>query len=500
MIPDKNTPVANPTWYSDIRFLFTQTDIDHMGKQGLDLTGYDVVKDNAGGIYGQVSTGNMPPKNSWPAAWVTTFLNWMTNDFPKGTNVTLFSAAVVGTLASPAKRNRKDINSLTDPEVGLLKKAYTGIMAKDPADPNSFFAQAGHHWLPSPTHCQHHVPGYNPWHRAYLVGVENALRSVPGCENITLPYWDITTPFPEVLKSAPFDKYVLPQDIGQGFTKGYATTRYDYATIQQKLSDFGVADNIANAVKKADWEDFHGLLAGAPNNAIIAAHDSAHVSIGNTMAQPEIAAFDPVFFFFHANWDRLFWQWQKKMQATNLNGLLSTINKTTDMPSYQIFTVPVLEKLVPFPLSTLQVVDLAGSLDVDYADPKVPAPVLTMMPKKSLFVAASQDFSIQADRVNVRVQGVNRMKIPGSFIVHLLQDGKTIASTAFFQPNEVSKCENCVANPVVHFDFNLPLEQASKGKLSVWVEPVDKSFVGDRFPEKLMAKPTVNVQLLLSTE
>jgi hypothetical protein len=39
----------------DIRFLFTDTDIDHMKPRGLDLTSYDAVENYAGNIYGQVS-------------------------------------------------------------------------------------------------------------------------------------------------------------------------------------------------------------------------------------------------------------------------------------------------------------------------------------------------------------------------------------------------------------------------------------------------------------
>lgn len=80
-------PVSNPTWYGDIRNMFTQTDIDHMKGQGLDLTSYDEVKNSAGGIYGQVAAGNMPPGAPWTQDQVNTFLNWMTNDYPKGTPV-----------------------------------------------------------------------------------------------------------------------------------------------------------------------------------------------------------------------------------------------------------------------------------------------------------------------------------------------------------------------------------------------------------------------------
>lgn len=510
MPPSNSTPVSNPTWYSDIRQLFTSTDIDHMGKQGLDLTSYDDVKNSAGGIYGQVSAGNMPPKpNNWPAAWVTTFLNWMTNDFPKGTASSPTSPGAGATAAtspgSAATRIRKDVTTLSATELATLKTAFSGIMALGVADPNSYFVQTGYHWLPAGNlYCQHHVPGYNPWHRAYLLSFENALRSVPGCANVTLPYWDITQPFPEVLKTPPFDQYQLPTAVGPGFPQGYVTQRFPYPQIQQNLGMFDVAGDIGRALTRTDWEDFHGLLAGAANNTIIAAHDSGHGAIGPTMAQQSVAAFDPVFWFFHANWDRLFWQWQKKMGATTLNGLLTTINKTADPQSYQIFTVPVLENLPPFTakspeLTTVLTIDSATGLGVDYQDP-TPSVLSTLVTKTQRSVFASETFAVRGDRVNVRVQGLNRLKIPGSFSVHLLKDDRAIASRFFFQPNDVDKCETCVKNATVHFDFDLPLAAVSNGHLSVSVEPFDKSVVGPRFPNRLMGNPTVDVRLLMSTE
>jgi tyrosinase len=44
------------------------------------------------------------------------------------------------------------------------------------------------------------------------------------------------------------------------------------------------------------------------------------------------------------------------------------------------------------------------------------------------------------------------------------------------------------------------LADVSNGQLEVAVEPIDKSFVGDRFPAKLMGNPTITVQLLVKTE
>lgn len=497
-------PVANPTWYDPIRQMFTSTDVDHMSAMGLDLTSYDEVRASAGPIYGQVSMGSMPPDNPWSQDMVTTFLNWMSNGYPKGSPDPA-QVAVLGTTAPTASRIRKDITTLDDAELGLLKQAFAGIMAKDVSGPNSYFVQAGYHWFPAPLYCQHHVPAYYPWHRAYMLSFENALRSVPGCEHVTLPYWDITQPFPDVLKAAPFDSYTLPQDIGGGFDKGYVTQRFDYAKIAALLKTYDVTNQIERAMTKTDWEDFHGYWSGAPFNTIVAAHDGGHGAIGPTMANQSVAAFDPVFWFFHANWDRLWWEWQKAMSATDLNGLLSTIDKVEDKNSYDIFTVPPLQPLEPFTslplnLKTVDIIDSVGSLDVDYDAPAVQTAPLAFTAKRSRVASLAQAVSVDPQRVTVSVDGLRRLKIPGSFKVHLFKDSALLATRFMFQPNEVEKCETCVKNPLAHFDFDLPIADVSGGKLRVEVEPVDTSMVGKRFPTKLMGKPTISVHIPVQTE
>ena len=503
---DTTAPIANPTWYGNIRQMFDAVDIAHMANQGLDLTSYDQVVASAGAIYGQVAAGTMPPGQPWSQDMVQTFLNWMTNGYPKGspTPDQAVPSLAAASARSTATRVRQDIETLSADQLDLLKKAFEGIIAKDPSDPNSYFVQAGYHWLPAPLYCLHHVPGYNPWHRAYMFSFENALRSVPGCENVTLPYWDITKPFPEVLKAPPFDKYTLPQDIGQGFNKGYVTQRFDYAEIQQNLLTYSVVDDLQRALTKTDWEDFHGFWSGAPYNTIIAAHDGGHGSIGPTMANQSVAAYDPVFWFFHANWDRLWWEWQKKMGATGLNGLLSTINKATDPQSYQIFTVPVLQALAPFTtlpinLDSVKVIDSVGSLDVDYATVQGEASPAAFALKTSRSAPIERGVSVDPQRVTVTVDGVNRLKIPGSFKVHLFKDGQWLASRFLFQPNEPETCETCVKNAIAHFDFDLPLQEVSGGELRAEVEPVDTSFVGARFPTRLMGQPKISVHLPVQT-
>ena len=120
--PSRTAPVANPTWYGDIRYMFTDTDDAHMGHQGLDLTSYDAVVASANGIYGQVSAGNMPPGSPWPAAWTQTFLNWMITNYPKGTDTSaggkIAAAGLAGAPGTAATRIRKDINGLNPTEQG----------------------------------------------------------------------------------------------------------------------------------------------------------------------------------------------------------------------------------------------------------------------------------------------------------------------------------------------------------------------------------------------
>lgn len=495
--------ISNPTWYGDIRHMFNTTDIDHMRSQGLDLTDYNVVKNNANGIYGQVAAGNMPPGAPWSADWVQTFLNWMINGYPKGiATPSQLNFAVTGLTAkaSKATRIRKEISTLSNAELSDLKKAFAGIMAKGITDENGYFSLAGIHGRPG-LYCLHHIPGYNPWHRAYLVAFENALRLVPGCENVTLPYWDFTTPLPDIFNQVPFANYTLPTDIGGGYNKGYVTTRYDAATIQGNLAAYDVLGDFDRAASKTDWEDYTGMIDGRPNNTTIAGHDGGHVSIGDTMSKQDVAAFDPIFWFYHCNLDRLFWQWQTTMKATDLNSLLSTIESSA---SRNIFTVSVLEDLPPLTknppeLNTVAIIDSVNSLDVDY-EMKAQPMAMNLLAKTTGSMRASDKFFVHTDRVNVRVKGLNRLKIPGSFKVHLLKDEKIIASKAFFQPNDVEKCENCVENAIVHFDFEMSLADVSNGKLGVWVEPLDHSLFGDHFPNKIMGNPTINVRLLLSQE
>ena len=86
-------------------------------------------------------------------------------------------------------------------ELENLMRAWKGIKDLPADDPNSFFTLGGFHGEPFRGegetngawwggYCQHGTVLFPSWHRAYLYKLEEALRGIPGCQDVTLPFWD----------------------------------------------------------------------------------------------------------------------------------------------------------------------------------------------------------------------------------------------------------------------------------------------------------------------
>jgi len=158
---------------------------------------------------------------------------------------------------APEPRLRRSIQALQqDYDKGKKKpledlwRAWIGIQRLPHDDPNSLFTLAGYHGMPG-NYCNHGNVLFPTWHRAYMLKVEDALRSIDGCESVTLPYWDetdtdsLTDGIPAVFTRDsvsldgntipnPLRSYTLPvnlQDVaidGADYSKaaGYQTVRY----------------------------------------------------------------------------------------------------------------------------------------------------------------------------------------------------------------------------------------------------------------------------------
>jgi hypothetical protein len=331
-------------------------------------------------------------------------------------------------------------------------------MALDPTDPgspvnlNSYFGQAAIHGLPL-GYCMHHADTYNPWHRVYVTRFEDALRSIEGCEGLTLPYWDIKAPVPDLMYEEPFATYTLPRDISGKFRKGYVTQRFDSATIWANLNQMPtVASSIDEAMPGSN--SYGGFNVGGYQDPIMAAHDDGHGSCGYTMGHQDIAAYDPIFWFFHCNWERLFWSWQVNAGATDVEGFKARLIDDGDWLGLA---------LDPYADTTGQVVAY-DEVTYEELDPGPPA----RLASKAGHVDAAGTFMIHpSSPVSIRVKDVDRMNISGTFVVRLLADGEPIARRTFFQPGSPRTCSTCRRKELISLDFHLPQDMVQGRELSI---------------------------------
>ncbi len=472
--------VTDPTWLGNIRFFFTQGDIDCMTPRGVDLGTYDGVKDHATNIYLQTQSGNMPMGGpAWSANKVQTFLNWMTTGYPMGSAEPAPEPAV--RLSDAGVRLRKNINALSAAELATLTGAFEAMMALPPDNTNSYYYVASQHGVPL-LYCMHHVQPFAPWHRLYMRMFEDALRAQPGCADLTLPYWDVTTVAPGWLFQPPFASYTVPVTL-PNYGANYTTSRYDAQTIWNNYQN---APSILSSITDAVGESLFGAMnQGGFEDSLVQGHDNAHDEAGPTLQDPNVASFDPIFWFFHCNWDRVWASWQHNANAMTVKDFTATLGGNTGwlmlplQPWTQNSTATVVE-------ADVQYDELIGG---DAA----------MRKAKTGHVSAEASFALAvSDEVSVRVKDINRLDIPGTFRVRLLADGEPIARQAFFQAPAPRDCPTCSQQPLVSIDFRVPQSAIAGKTLSVAIE-VPSLGEGDmaRFPLSSAGSPTINIRHLL---
>lgn len=481
--------VEHPTYMGDIRHFFRTVDHQHMAGFKIDLSTYQGVRDEAINIYFMTAPPHpqMPPdpQGQWSVERSQTFKNWIADGYPMGVAEPAPAGAGVAEPAA-AGRVRKDVTTLDAGEIETLATAFRGIMERDPSDPNSYYALAGIHGLPHQW-CLHHVDPFNPWHRVYLKTFEDQLRSIPGCEQLTLPYWDISTWIPDVLQQPPFDKYTLPVDPAPGLGYfPYTTSRYDRTKHHHLMKKLDVLGDIAKSLNQTMWGAYN---IGGYQKWSMAAHDGGHVSIGKTMADQNVASFDPIFWFFHCNLDRLWVKWQTTVGATTLAGFKSTLAGDTAWLS------PPINALTPLDGTSDESIDYG----IAYDQPPPPDGEVTELENKVGSIEAARSFTVKrSSPVSVRVKEIDRLAIPGSFFVNLLADGEEVASRAFFQPKTPAKCKTCATVPLVNIDFPVDAEQILGKTLTVEIEAPELEELGTtRMPLSRAGNPTVNARLLL---
>ena len=534
--PNFSFIIAEPVWDNEVQYFFDAQDRSCMN-WALDLGNYTQVSDLSAKIYYYVYYQLMPKgKTKWNHNKVYSFRNWLTHGCPKDqTALEAFKENQAAIAKDTSLRHRKNINDVQGVEKENLIKALQGIMDLDNNDPKSFYQLGGIHWYPGDTYCEHHIHPFLAWHRAYLLQFENALRSIPGCKDVTVPYWDITDEqYPEIFSEGPFASYKLPQEFldqyplevtkHKSLKPDGSIIRNDAATYNQEKWTYirDATHDPTNShkvyldkiIQLPSWNTFNGLDTNgnfvSESETLMHAHDMIHNSNGATTANQDVTGFEPVFWLFHSNWDRLMWQWQKLHHTTNVDDFKKNVQAAGDSTDW--IDGVGLNILDPFTetlgLTLDQTIDL-NKMGINYVEPALPLTnaenfaVTEMSLHRSAGKGQStkNEFKIGSlSHVSLRVKDVDRLKIPGAFTVSLYVGGELLQKRFFFQPTEPGACANCVKQALVSFDFVFENEKLQKadGKVKVEIQLSHEDRNGNRpvIPFGDIGNPTINIRLV----
>ncbi len=183
--------------------------------------------------------------------------------------------------------------------------------------------------------CQHATWFFPPWHRGYLVAIENILRNIiielNGPSDWALPYWNYlnqSTVYSEsnippaftviALPDGTSNPLYLPERYGPNVQVGQdiqsdANDECQWDTVYESASPGGLFDYFygggetgfmhSGGNETGDLENnphnfVHGMVGGQNNNNQI-----------GLMGVPNTAALDPIFFLHHSNIDRMWSAW-----------------------------------------------------------------------------------------------------------------------------------------------------------------------------------------------
>jgi tyrosinase len=184
---------------------------------------------------------------------------------------------------------RKDQRALTADEVSRFLNAFTQINAIGALGPMvDIHANA--------VHQMHGNPRFLPWHRVYLVKMEQLLMSVD--PTLCIPYWRSSV-------DQAFPAWLLGYTPTVNLLGGPHTVNRNIGALATLPNSAAVAAAMANTTFNA----FGGAIEGI--------HNSGHVWVGGSMLAFATAPSDPVFWMHHAEIDRLWAEWQSANPGLN---------------------------------------------------------------------------------------------------------------------------------------------------------------------------------------
>jgi hypothetical protein len=214
--------------------------------------------------------------------------------------------------------------------VSLAYARAVGVLQQRTAtDPTSWSYQAAIHGSGSTpaelgwNQCQHGGWFFLPWHRMYLYRMEELLRDAViadgGLADWALPYWNYDAGGTSNALPRPFRQQTLPDGspnplfVAQrrnGFNQGTRAllSAVTSPAIALSMSTFTPVPFPGFGGNTTGFEHFWNEPGGLEQTP----HNDVHVALGGLggwMADPDLAALDPIFWLHHANIDRLWNVW-----------------------------------------------------------------------------------------------------------------------------------------------------------------------------------------------
>jgi len=195
---------------------------------------------------------------------------------------------------------RKDSRRLTADEQNRFLNAFTQINVMNALGPLVDIHSNSIHQM-------HSNPRFLPWHRIYLVRMEELLMAVD--PTVCIPYWKSS-------EEQAFPSWLL------GFTPTVNLMGGPH-TVTRNIGAFATLPNAAAvtaAMANGTFNTFAPALEGI--------HNSGHVWVGGSMRSVPTAPCDPVFWMHHCEIDRIWAAWQTAHPGQNpsLSGAAATMD------------------------------------------------------------------------------------------------------------------------------------------------------------------------------